>query len=855
MPRPKDLDKLRRTWVKPKILLGFTILVGFGLLAVSISYQSFLNLTQIYNTTSDPSRKLVQINSIMADIYAAERSIRTYTLTQNEQFLDLYFITLVNLDGKVDTLLHMAQNNPEQRTKILSIQSLLYQKGQILHELLAIREAEMQSRPFDEALRELDRLSMDTSYIPSVITSSVITKTSRKDSIINRPQAEPQKGVFNRLRSWFTRSETIDTTITRMLVEVETQVDTIARVRSPSDSLIGDVLRVLYDIQLRQRETMRIISTKEMEILRSDRQIMDQIRNIVALLEEEELANSHSQLEATKLVVKRSTDSILLMGGIALLIMIFFIGLIFRDISRSSYYQSRLLDAKLLAEKLLRIKEEFLSNMSHEIRTPLSAIIGFTNQLRKTNLNDKQALYIDSLGTSGEHLLQIVNDILDLSKIDAGQMRIEAVPFKPVAVLQEAVNLFGIKAREKGLSIELSADDELNLLVEGDPLRLKQIIFNLVSNAIKFTCQGGVSVRAYCHALKGNRIEFCFEVEDTGIGIEEEDLERVFERFSQADSSTTRSYGGTGLGLTIVTKLLELQGGSIKLRSTPGQGSNFSFLLSYNLLFEAPPTASELAKPLDLKLNISQEQSVIAIDDDPMSRLLLSELLKSLGVFPTILASPIEALELIREKPFAFILTDIQMPLMSGFELLTQVRTLYPGKPSPVVLAFTANSMDDDPQRYQKAGFDGLLIKPFDEYKLYNLLAPFLYQEKVEIPFEEALPDEDQPFDLSEIMRFSNGDSETLRLIVNSFIENSTLNMKQLGDAYAANQWARVQEITHRMKSGFRQFRANSVANLIQEVELTCCEKSTPTELFDTLRNEVHKVLSLLSQAIERVDA
>ena len=774
-----------------------------------------MDLTRIHNTTSDPNKKLILINSIIADIYEAESNVRTYTLTHNELYLNYYLSTLIEINEKVENLMQMSQESPEQLVKIESIQSLLTEKGRILNELIDLKSTEQHSQLYENALREIDRLSMDTTLIPSVIARSVITTTQREDSIINRTEAETPVGLFSRVKGWFTQKEIMDTTITRLLVEVETKTDTLETMASPSDSLINDVLRVLYQIQEQQKQTRHVISTKEMEILRSDRLIMDQIRTIVSLLEQEELKNSYHQAEAIRNVVKRSTDSILTMGVVAIVLIILFTVLIFRDISRSSYYQARLLEAKTLAEKLLRIKEEFLSNMSHEIRTPLSAIIGFAQQLKKDNPKEKQELFINSLNSSGEHLMQIVNDILDLSKIDGGHIRFESIPFSPFNVMQEVINIFRVKAKEKNLGFELEAEEELSTMVLGDPFRLKQILFNLVSNAIKFTDKGSVTIRAKCLELTDTTVKHSFEVEDTGIGIGEEHIENLFERFTQADSSTTRSYGGTGLGLTIVKNLVELQGGTVNVKSTLEQGSTFFFNMPFALAKSEERTTELKVKSQDIKFPANT--SILVIDDDPMSQILIGELLKNLNAKATILSSPREALELAQSKRFHFILTDIQMPKMSGFDVLKQLKTnAKQVKGKPKVFAFTANSMDDDPKRYTRVGFDGLLIKPFDEYKLYNLIAPFLNKEVIVAPDNGKINSVGtKPFDLTDIQRFSNDELESTRQIINSFISNNEINLNSLMEAYSSNNWASIGEITHRMKSSFRQFRANHVLSLI----------------------------------------
>ena len=855
----EKIEKPKRTWIKPKVILAFMVIVAIAVAAVGITFKGFLDLTKTRETLSEPSKKLVKLNGILTEIYDAESSIRTYTLTHEEEYLNQYFSSLLNINDEVDTLLGLTLNDPIQRSKIEFIKDLLLRKGRILNDLIYLKSSDHTSQFYEMAVQELERLEPDSAVGPSVVVSTTTTKTTKKDSVITQPLVEGQtdEGFFGRMKGWFSKKELPkDTTITKLFVEVETRVDTMQKAFVPSDSLLNEVIKILSSIQQEHTFALNLISSKELELLKSDKEIMDQIRTILSMLEREELSASYIKAQEARELVRESTISLLVLGSVAFLIIVIFTAIIFREVSQSVYYRNRLFEAKQLAEKLLKAKEEFLANMSHEIRTPLSAVIGFSRQLGKTELSKKQEEFVESLKTSSEHLLEIINDILDLSKIDVGYLRIESIPFTPFDVLQEVVNTFRIKAKEKNLGLELNAEEEACITVIGDPFRFKQILFNLISNAIKFTEKGHVAINAKCLEINETAARYSFEVSDTGIGIPEDKLDSIFEQFTQADSSTTRQYGGTGLGLTIVKKLAELQGATISVASIPQKGSTFSLAISYEISKDLPIKSDRDISSINLTL--PSDINALVVDDDPMSQMLISEMLRAFGADAQAIGDPAQAIELIKSQPFSVILTDIHMPIISGFDLVKTVRQHFQDAEQPLVIALTANNINDNPEFYKEFGFDGVLIKPFYEIQLYNQIAPFVNQQTMEFTPPENIESEGNNalFDISDVHRFAGGDSESARLILKTFIDNASSNLANLIDFTEKSDWPKVKETSHRMKSGFRQFKIHSIADTLESIEnadFTNIDESMLIQTIHVVAEEINKIKELLTLEMERL--
>jgi signal transduction histidine kinase/CheY-like chemotaxis protein len=393
------------------------------------------------------------------------------------------------------------------------------------------------------------------------------------------------------------------------------------------------------------------------------------------------------------------------------------------------------------AEKSSQVQSEFLSTMSHEIRTPLNAVIGMSNLLLMNNPRQDQSENLDILKFSANNLLAIVNDVLDFNKIESGKVVFEKIKFNLVDLMQNICGGQIIKAEEKGLLFKLDIDSTLRRkVIFGDPTRLTQIIFNLVSNAIKFTSQGNVWVRVTCLEDRHNNITVGFSVKDTGIGIKKENLETIFEPFTQESITTTRQYGGTGLGLAIVKRLLELQSIQMYVSSNVDEGSEFSFNMEFPVSTEIIPQPKERpAAPLQQQSH--QQEPVLAEIEDPGSslRVLISEdnpvnvmLMKKLfskwKIVPTIAENGERAVEIVQYGNFDIILMDLQMPVMNGFDASMEIRKMTdPAKSNIPIIALTASALFDIRDQVTNAGMNDYVAKPFkpDELmeKIQNLIA------------------------------------------------------------------------------------------------------------------------------------
>ncbi len=482
------------------------------------------------------------------------------------------------------------------------------------------------------------------------------------------------------------------------------------------------------------------------------------------------------------------------------------------DLTAEKEESQQLSDSRNEAEENNLAKSEFLARVAHEVRTPLNAIMGFTEQLSQTNLDERQAEYLNIIDKSAEHLLSLINDVLVLSKVEAGGMNFDESPFKLDYTLKYLEESLSQRARDKKLSLKFEMDEQLNMVLIGDTLRLRQILINFLNNAIKFTNQGKVSLKCMLQAETENKVQIRFEVSDTGIGINPKNLEVIFEEFKQADSNIAKRYGGTGLGLTICKKLIEMQNGSLAVTSREGSGTTFTITLPF-----VKGKSSDII-PHDLGSIESDRlkgRSVLLVDDDSVNRLLGKTILEKLGCDFEIVSNGQEAIDNLDREDFDVVLLDIHLPDINGIEVAKYLRKKKNNSTSRII-AVTAAVVQKDIKVFFQEGIDDVLLKPFKEVMLYNKICKVLgyhvdseSRQETKIILREY--QEPQAFDLSELKSMAGGDRNFVNQMLLTFISNTENSIVLLEKFLEERNWKQLGETAHKILPSYRHLVVRSV--------------------------------------------
>lgn len=791
------------------VILGFflsiCLIVGVG----AVTYFSVTKLLKSVESLSVPNEKLRNLNQLLADIYQLDKSRSVFVEEDTAHNFD-YYNQIQNEIKKLEAIVTDSSELKKVRGISYSVNELM-----VVYKGLEDVKKSLYNRNFsNEALYNIERkikrkeelsrlqnlgkirIGIDPSARRDQGASSEKTPAGRsKDVVAAGTLAGDGKEDMDKIRG----------TLRQNLNRINPVDDDVP---ISSDSIIYTVRQMVSDINNEEQYLRSRLSELEQELNEKNRTLIMNIQGIVTSLQNESLLKSNAENDsAYELTYKLS----ILLGIIIAVGVVGSSGFIFsivREIKKSEVYQEKLAEAKRRSDNLAKTKQDFLASMSHEIRNPLHVIQGYNEALLKSNLKEEQTEYVRMIQFASGTLIGIVNDILDFSKLEAGKIKLEKRIIDPESFFKDIHSFFKQKALDNGLSLEFSVLLPKNKFLLGDDLRINQIMNNLLSNAVKFTEEGKVSVKVSVDEMSNLLVD----VEDTGMGMDEKLQSNLFKEFNQGDGTISRKYGGTGLGLAIVKKLVDLQGGQIGVESTPGVGTKVSLSIPTTLLDkkeESPMLTTVPERMEGLK--------VLLVDDDEMGLKFATLLLNSLGAEVISYIGGVEFMKEFEEDDFDLILLDIQMPEVDGYQVFNEIRSRKKYKEVPI-LAMTANVFTQDRESMMKEGFDGLLLKPFNETDLVKKILEFVKPaQEVVLDIEPAKlspyvePTEGSTdrgdYDLEDIRRFCMGDETLFKEVIEGFYTQTGLDLIRINKACDKKDYKKVQAIAHQLSSRLGQLK------------------------------------------------
>ncbi|MBZ4037280.1 response regulator [Flavobacterium sp. 17A] len=792
-------------------LLALVVTVGWFLYSENVVYN------QLEDKIALEKNKILRVSRLYSNVYKTESLARQTIQNNSEKDFRNYLSETDSLKCRIDTLKQIVTTE-YQKTLLDSVTYFLAEKTENIKQLREIKNKADDETSVNNAIDEITKMEFN------------LRKLELQDFTKNPNQlGSYQRGVLQRYVDYMNSNIPDDSTNTLS--------------KKASDSILANSKKLLSSVKQKAEKKKESLNFEENKLLQNEIAISDQLRKILRIIEREIINNSIKSNSLKEKSLKRVNEIVTASAVIGLLLTLFFSILIVSDYSKSQVYKKQLEIANFKTKNLLKSREQLISTVSHDLKTPLSTIVGYSELLGNSDVNTKQSYFIKNIKNSSEYITQLVQDLLDFSKIEAGKITIEKVPFFLPETIEDIARNIQTVYKHKNIDLIINIDEKFQKRIVGDPFRLKQILTNIIGNAYKFTEEGHIRIAAFANDDQF----FTISIQDTGIGIEKANQKLVFEEFAQANENIEKEYGGTGLGLSICQKIVAILGGSLGLESIYGKGSTFKIQLP--LLFDnSQNNPSEEVKSKIAKN--TKKQTFIVVDDDINLLNLTSGVLKQEQHQVYSFSNPVKALETIENTSFDFVITDIQMPQIDGFQLLEKLRE-FPNFKNQPVIALTGQT-NLELSVYKNAGFTTVVKKPYSPKILLETIQHILDHE--EIPETETAEaengDSSQMYSLETLKDFLGHDASALKEVLHSFIETSIENLGLLETAINENNHEEIKSIAHRIAPMFKQIQANAIGELLKDLEKEDLNTIDIQATYNDLKEKVKILFEVLKQEI-----
>lgn len=790
-----------------QLKIGFLMFLAVLVLSAT-GYLSYLNLSSVVssiNVDTKPDQRLLSIREISMELGKAENSIRLFTLTNDPRVLKPFYSIVAEIDDKIDSLRSECLDDTVMLQQVDTISTLIERNIVIWNQMLSLN-------PNRQVMENLEELS-------ELIDSVAANSQQQKKGILRR--------VFGRDRR---------------------------RVELSEQELIDNISR----IEQQDQEIKEKLLTRERRLAVTSSEIQDRFYDLISKMEKEVSVSLENKASNANVLAARTYRWLAMFTICGTLLAIAVVFIIVRYVRKSNAYQIALSKSRDEAEKLMKMKEMFMANMSHEIRTPVTAISGFTEQLLHEPLNEKSLNTLKIIKSSSDHLVTIINAILDFSKLQDDKVALEKIHFPVKKILEDVYVLFERDAVKNRTELRYFLDPGCPEVLIGDPYRLKQILINLVSNSIKFTQDGKIFYSIKCSFNEPGKVDLVIEVSDTGIGIDESKLQYIFEDFTQAEMSTSRRYGGTGLGLSIVKKLVDLHDGSIECKSSRNQGTKITCKMTLGIGDD-----KLLVQDTESRLKVPEAipgLKILVVDDEEYNRLLFKTIMERWGVDCHLAANGMEAIALVKAQKYDLLFMDIRMPGMDGLKVTDYIRNeLGIDSTQMPVVCITAASEKDMRSKYAESGMDQFLSKPFTEAKLSEVIISALGNKKTTGKVTAVKPEAqvlaiNEKIDLTNLYHIAGEDKQFVKQMLVSFIETTEKGLNEIRESYFSGHWQTLADLSHKLLPPCRHLGATVLCTLLGEIEHKAGNNADIEELIEKAETEFYSISTIIRDHIKKID-
>lgn len=770
-----------------KVIFGYIALGILAAISVGLVFSELGNFTATQTDDLKERHKLIKISGLVADIYENESLAKAALQLNTQEKYSAYISQNDTLISTIDTLMVLV-NNTYQKALLDSVKVIFVKKQEDLYQLRRLKDNSNSEKYIEQTIAKLKSID------------PILGKFTLEDYVENPSTADP-------------KTREIMERVVKSLNEL-TAKDSIKKVdQKKIDSIVTmsrDMLNKTQKEVAAQRQSLMI---KERELIENDLTTSRQLRNLLRTLERDMTTSSQSLIEQRQKILDRSTTIISLAAVVSFILVIIFSIVILSDFWKSQEYRDELEKSNAYTNSLLKSREQLINMVSHDLKSPLSTISGYSELLHKTAKNSKEENYLDHIKNASNYMTQLVDDLLEFSKLEDGQITIEMVPFCLNDIVKETSANIKAVHDQKPIQLLLELDPALDIAIASDPFRINQILYNLIGNAYKFTDKGNITVSTKLET-KNRTYSAVIQVSDTGIGISKEKQQDIFNAFTQISQNNRSKDSGFGLGLAISKKLVSLLKGQLNLQSSPGKGSTFEVSFPVKLsgqpLEELTPTPSNS----HFKLN------VIIVDDDVSLRQLLVDVLGQYDVSTSTFEDAKAALSALDDLPYDLIITDIQLPKMNGFHFMETVKKMPSYQQQPII-AMTGRT-DIDTEEYLNSGFSKVVYKPFKTHMWLDILTELFPDRITQIKKEETNKHtfyHSEYFDTTSIAGFLNYDEEALKSLLELFLNDTKKHIAELKTAQQQNDIETIKHLSHQMLTMFKQLNATSVVPILEVFE------------------------------------